>query len=48
MKRKSTTGFVSRIKREIKIYAELKRLVDRRVELATELSDLKLRSSRAK
>ena len=51
LKKKSTTRFVrkedlSRIRKEINCYARLKRLVERWVELETQLSDLKLRSRR--
>ena len=53
LKKKSTTRFVrkeavSRIRKEIKSYARLKRLVERWVELEAELSDLKLKAQRAK
>ncbi len=53
LKKKSTTRFVKkedlvRIKGEVETYAKLKVLVDRWVELATELSDLKMPKKRPK
>lgn len=49
LKKKSTTRFVrkddvERIQREIRCYAQLKQLVERWVNLATKLSDLKVRA----
>ncbi len=53
LNKKSTTRFVKkedlrRIRKEIKAYAKLRELVDRWVALATELSDMKTASQKAR
>ena len=53
LKKKSTSRFVKkqdlhRIRKEVQAYANLKGLVERWVELATELSDLKMHSGKVK